>query len=34
MEEQEGEKVVVEPDKGKMLMIRRALNVMRSAKDE
>ena len=34
MEEQEGEEVLVEPDEGEMLVIRRALNVQRSTKDE
>jgi len=34
VEEQEGEEVVAEPDEEEMLVIRRALNVQRSAKDE
>jgi len=34
MEEQEEEEVVAEPDEGEMLVIRRTLNVRRSAKDE
>jgi len=34
MEEQEGEVVLAKPDEGEMLVIRRALNVQRSTKDE
>ena len=34
MEDHEEKEVVVEPDEGEMLVIKRALNVQRSAKDE
>jgi len=34
IEEKEGEEVIVEPEEGDMLVIRRALNVQRSTKDE
>jgi len=34
MEAKEGEEVVAKPDEGEMLVIKRALNVQRSAKDE
>jgi len=34
MEEQEGAEMFIEFDKGEMLVIRRALNVQRSTKDE
>ena len=34
MEEQKGEEVIEEPEEGELLVIRRALNVQRSPKDE
>lgn len=34
MEEEDREEMIVEPDEGEMLVIKRALNVQRSAKDE
>ena len=34
MKEQEGEEVFAKPDEGEMLVIRKALNVRESTKDE